>query len=74
MWMTTAMMSSAVAAHAGVPAESEISAQATTMTRPVSIVPEMSQCGAVVAPISQSGRATVSTLNWMAITPSRTVS
>ncbi|SEC48551.1 hypothetical protein SAMN05216489_00854 [Streptomyces sp. 3213] len=44
------------------------------MTVPVSIVPEMSQCGAVVAPTSQSGGATVSTLNWMAITPSRTVS
>jgi hypothetical protein len=44
------------------------------MTVPVSIVPEMSQCGAAVAPVNHSGTATVSTLNWMAITPSRTVS
>lgn len=36
-----------------------------------SIVAEMSQRGAVVTSISQIGRATVSTLNWMDMTPSR---
>lgn len=47
--------------------------KATTMTVPVSMVPEMSQCGAVVALTSQSGIATVRTLNWMAMMPSSAV-
>lgn len=38
-----------------------------------SIVPETSQCGALVDPTSHSGIATVSTLNWMAMTPSSAV-
>ncbi|MFD2011682.1 hypothetical protein [Streptomyces narbonensis] len=44
------------------------------MTVFASIAPETSQCGAVVAPTSHSGTATVSTLNWMAMTPSSAVS
>ncbi len=38
------------------------------------MVPEMSQCGALVALTSQSGTATVSALNWMAMIPSSAVS
>lgn len=45
-----------------------------TMTVLMSMVPEMSQCGASVAATSHSGMATVSTLNWMAMMPSSAVS
>ncbi|WP_406176667.1 hypothetical protein [Streptomyces sp. NBC_00996] len=39
----------------------------------MSMVPETSQRGALVAVTSQSGMATVSTLNWMAMMPPRAV-
>jgi hypothetical protein len=45
-----------------------------TMTVLMTMVPETSQRGEAVKATSQSGMATVSTLNWTAMTPSSAVS
>lgn len=53
------------------PARTWKSTMVTVLSR---ITPEIRECGAEVALTSQSGTATVSTLNWMVMTPSSAVS